>query len=111
VIRVVQENDYSNVTLPVTGAIVNRNNVYYCGSDRSQVNFNPVRTNSTGWASLLFGGIGIYTIEINPGDGSNYTISIQTILVSITYVIYNISTGNVTTSFCSEFSASCTIPK
>jgi len=111
VIRVVQEN-YSDPAkvFPVSGALVNGNDVYYCGSDRSQVNFSPVRTNSSGWASLLFGGIGIYTLEINLSEELNYTISIQTVLVSTTYVVYNVSTGNVTTGVCSQFRSNCEIP-
>ena len=104
-----QENYSANPpeAIPVAGATVTGSDVYYCGNERSQIIFNSSKTNSTGWASLLFGGFGIYYLDIVLNNQLNNTISVQTVLVSTTCVVYNISTGNVTTSTCSAFSQHC----
>jgi hypothetical protein len=112
VLRVVQENYSANppATIPIAGASVTGTDVYYCGNERTQVNFNVSRTNSSGWVSLLFGGFGMYDLNINDGSSLNYTLSVQTVLVTTTYVILNISTGNMTTGNCSSFNQTCTLP-
>jgi hypothetical protein len=112
VLRVVRENYSANssTTIPVAGASVTGTDTYYCGNQKSQENFEVSRTNSSGWVSLLFGGYGVYSLNINDGSSLNYSLSVQTVLATTTYVTLNISTGTVTTGTCSQFNQSCTIP-
>jgi len=102
IILVVQNNfsSGSSAVRPVAGAIITGNNAYDCGNERIVNKLSRVVTNSSGSASLLDGGIGLYYLNIYDGGSFNYTISIPTRLVSVTFVTYNITTGNVTSVFC-----------
>jgi hypothetical protein len=100
-IRVVQNNSTSGSTVkPVVGTIVKVTDKYNCVNLLTQLNFSSIKTNSSGWASLLFGGAGTYYLNIFDGGLLNYTLSVPTYLVSTTFVTYSISTGNVTTFVC-----------
>lgn len=103
VIRVVQDERYSNGTLgqsPMVGTRITGLDEYSCGSFEVKQPFGSVETNSSGWATLLFDGAGFYNLNINMGSGESYTFSVLTTLASTTYVTYDISTGNTTARTC-----------
>ena len=99
-LRVVEENYSSKpaTTIPVANAKVSGSDVYYCNNVRAEGEFVPSTTNSSGWASLLFGGGGIYYLNIS--SSLTYTISVPVAPLATTFATYNISTGNLTTSIC-----------
>jgi hypothetical protein len=66
----------------------------------------PVATNSSGWVSLLDGGNGLYYLNVTYGQDLIYSLSIVTQPLSITFVVFNASTGNMTTHIC-EYALNC----
>ena len=59
----------------------------------------PVTTNSSGWINLLDGGNGIYYLNVTYSQYLVYSLSIVTQPTSVTCVVSNASTGNLTTHF------------
>jgi hypothetical protein len=102
ILRVVQENYSSRPPglLPVSGATVAGNDVYFCGNVKHEGTFVSSTTNSSGLANLLFGGAGMYYLTINYQGPANYTLSVPVAPLATTFVTYNLSTGNLTTSIC-----------
>lgn len=102
VIQLVMDN-YSTVPpqlSPVVGAKITGNDLYFCGSQYSQLGLIPASTNSTGWTTMLDGGSGNYYLTITHGSELNYTLTVPTVLLGTTYVVYNLSNGNVSTYTC-----------
>jgi hypothetical protein len=103
VILQIVQNNYSSRPpgiIPVSGATVNGTDVYYCGNLKHQGTFVSSTTNSSGIASLLFGGGGMYYLNIYYQGPENYSITVPVSPLATTYVTYNISTGNLSTSVC-----------
>jgi hypothetical protein len=102
VLKVVQDNYSSRPPgiLPVAGANVTVSDVYYCGNVKHEGTFIPSVTNSSGLASLLFGGAGMYYLTIHYHSPANYTLSVPVAPLATTFVTYNISTGNLSASVC-----------
>jgi hypothetical protein len=87
--------------IPVAGAAVSGEDLWYCNDSPQITHFNSTLTNSSGWASLLFGGNGIYYLNVTyPNSNLVFTLSVMTQPSSVTYMIFNASTGNVTTYVC-----------
>lgn len=116
VIRVIAYN-YSTSptsTIPVVGAHVSGQSVGYCNDALQTSTLQPTTTNSSGWASLLDGQFGLYNLVISYSPSLTYNfsptlsfnMSIVTQPTTVTYVILNISTGNMTTHFC-EYNFHC----
>ena len=101
VIRVI-----TNSTSPVAGARVSGESAGYCNNSLQVAALVPTTTNSSGWASLLDGGFGIYHLNISWNHAANYTLSIPTYADAATYVIFNYVSGNVTTTLC-YYNSSC----
>lgn len=96
----VLENSGSTVAL-VAGAQVGGKNMWYCNNQPQITYFNSTATNSTGWASLLYGGGGLYYVSIAANSNNYaYNLTIPTQPTSITYAAFNISSGNITTHYC-----------
>lgn len=90
---------------PVAGAQITGQMVGWC-NDAQQVSLlQPETTNSSGWASLLDGGFGIYDLSINYSS-DHYSLSIATLPMTLTCVVYNTTSGNVTTTL-SEYESRC----
>ncbi|MDA4128514.1 MAG: hypothetical protein OK422_03525 [Thaumarchaeota archaeon] len=61
VVLQVLATDYSSHTeVPVSGALVNGQDVLYCNNERQVFAVQPATANSSGWTSLLDGGGGTY---------------------------------------------------
>ena len=98
---------------PVVGAQITGQNVGWC-DDAQQVSvLQPVTTNSSGWASLLDGGFGIYDLSINysyldsgASITDHYSLSVSTQPLTVSCTVFNITSGNVTTTL-SEYSPRC----
>ncbi len=89
--------------VPVAGARVSGHSVGYCNGEVQTLGLPQVITNSSGWATLLDGGTGTYYLNVVSGSNdstSGFDLSVPTQPTSVTYVIFNSSTGNVTTHFC-----------
>ncbi len=100
----------TNATSPIVGAQITGQSVGYCNDLPQISSLQPTTTNSSGWATLLDGGIGIYYLNIsfsveesfNLTEHSlafQYNLSIPTEIGQATYVIFNPASGNVTTRF------------
>jgi len=102
ILRVVQSNYSSRPPgiIPVVGAIVTGSDIYFCGVVKHEGTFVSSSTNSSGFVNLLFGGAGVYYLNVSFQSPANYTLSIPVAPLATTFVTYNISTGNVTTSIC-----------
>jgi len=105
VIHVLANNYTGNgvSVIPVVGAKVSGQAVGYCNNALQQSTLQPTTTNSSGWASLLDGQFGLYNLQVAYALTLVFNLSIVTMPTSVTYVTFNISTGNMTTHFC-EFS-------
>jgi hypothetical protein len=66
------------------------------------------QTNSSGWASLLDRGFGTYELNVNYSSGS-YALSVPLQPTAVTYVVFDIASGNVTMRFCYS-NANCHMP-
>ncbi len=99
-LQVVANNGSGRPPIPVKGAQVSGQDVGYCNDVKQVIAIHPTTTNSSGWVSLLYGGFGIYYLNINYGPTLDYSLSVVTEPTAITYAVFNISTGNVTTHFC-----------
>src|SRR2546422_1161227 len=100
-VRIVAIDYSNNSTVPVSNASVTGQNVVYCNDERQVTTFRPTKTNSSGWVGLSYGGVGIYYVNITyPNSNLTYSLSIPARPVTATYVVFNISSGNVTTHFC-----------
>jgi hypothetical protein len=93
----------TNATSPLVGARVSGHSAGYCNGSQQISQLQPTTTNSSGWASLLDGGTGIYYLDISHSyieQGQNYTdhysLSIPTAPIAVTCVEFYLS-GNVTT--------------
>jgi hypothetical protein len=109
-LRVVE--DARNPT-PVVGAQITGQDVGWCGDAQQASLLQPVTTNSSGWASLLDGGFGIYDLSINYTILDNgvsitdhYSLSISTQPMTVSCTVYNVTSGNVTTTL-SEYGPRC----
>ena len=102
ILQIVQDNYSSRPAriVPVTGAAVNGSDVYYCGNLKHEGTFITTTTNSSGLARLLYGGGGMYYLNVYYQGPETYSISVPVAPLATTYVIYNISTGNLTTNVC-----------
>jgi len=100
VLRVVENNGSGNTTIPVQSARVSGQDIGYCNDVEQVIAIKPTTTNSSGWVSLLYGGFGIYYLDIYYNPYLSYNLSVVTQPTAITYAVFNISTGNVTTHFC-----------
>jgi hypothetical protein len=94
----------TNATSPLAGARVSGQSAGYCNGLQQISLLQPTTTNSSGWASLLDGGFGIYYLDISHSyldQGQNYTdhysLSIPTQPTAVTCVIFYYPSGNVTT--------------
>jgi hypothetical protein len=102
ILRVVE--DASHPT-PVVGAQITGESVGWCNGAEQISMLQPATTNSSGWASLLDGGFGIYDLSINysyvdygVNVTDHYSLSISTQPTTVTCAVYNITSGNVTTT-------------
>jgi hypothetical protein len=86
--------------IPVVGAKVSGQAVGYCNNVLQPSTLQPTTTNSSGWASLLDGQFGLYNLQVAYAPTLVFNLSIVTNPLSVTYVTFNISTGNMTTHFC-----------
>ncbi len=100
VLRVLANNGSGLAPIPVQGVQVSGQDVGYCNDVEQVIAIKPTTTNSSGWVSLLYGGLGIYYLDIHYNLHLPYTLSVVTQPTAVTYVTFNISTGNVTTHFC-----------
>jgi hypothetical protein len=102
VIQVLANNYTGNgvSVIPVVGAKVSGEAVGYCNNILQPSTLQPTTTNSSGWASLLDGQFGLYNLEVAYAPTLVFNLSIVTNPSSVTYVTFNISTGNMTTHFC-----------
>jgi hypothetical protein len=83
------------------GVQVNGEAVGYCNNQKQVTILGPATTNSTGWVSFLEYGLpGVYYLNVNESTFWTYKLSIVTQPLTTTYVVLNLSTGNVTTHFC-----------
>lgn len=88
-------------TVPWVGTSVSGEAVGYCNDALQTSILPPTTTNSTGWASLLDGGFGLYDLNVTYGAPPiTFNLSIVTDPLSVTVAVFNISTGNMTTHFC-----------
>ena len=106
VIRVVGGPSYF-----IAGATVSGEADGYCNSVLQTQVLQPTETNSSGLASLIEGGFGTYNLNIsyvvdNPPVTENYHISVPMQPLTTTYVLFDTSTGNVTTHYC-EYNLHC----
>ena len=95
----------------IAGATVGGEADGYCNSVLQTQTLQPAVTNSSGWASLIDGGFGTYNLEIgyvvgSPSVAENYHVSIPMRPLTTTYVVFDVSTGNVTTHYC-EYNLHC----
>jgi hypothetical protein len=102
VIHVLANNYTGNgvSVIPVVGAKVSGQAVGYCNNVLQQSTLQATTTNSSGWASLLDGQFGLYNLQVAYIPTLVFNLSIVTMPTSVTYVTFNISTGNMTTHFC-----------
>jgi hypothetical protein len=100
VLRVIENNGSSNPTIPVRGARVSGQDIGYCNDAEQAITIKSTTTNSSGWVSLLYGGFGIYYLNVYYDPYLSYNLSVVTQPTAITYAIFNLSTGNLTTHFC-----------
>ena len=100
VLRIIENNGSSNPSIPVQGARVSGQDLGYCNDVEQVIAIKPATTNSSGWVSLLYGGFGIYYLNVYYNPYLSYNLSVVTQPTAVTYAIFNISTGNVTTHFC-----------
>ena len=103
VIRIV-EGGLSGPTVPVVGADVSGEAAGYCNDALQTQALQQEVTNSSGWATLLDGGFGVYNLNISYEVGSpqvteTYHLSISMQPLTTAYVVYDTTTGNVTTHF------------
>ena len=110
VIRVVEGGLYGP-TIPIVGALVNGEADGYCNDALQTLTLQSAATNSSGWASLLDEGFGVYNLNIsyevgNPQLTENYHLSVPMQPLTTTYVVFNTTTGNVTTHYC-EYNLHC----
>ncbi|MGH2640005.1 MAG: hypothetical protein ACRDF4_12115 [Rhabdochlamydiaceae bacterium] len=95
---------------PIVGAIVSGNATGYCNNALQTQVLQPALTNSSGWATLLDGGFGIYNLRVSYIVDNNltetYYLSISMQPTTVSYVIFNVTTGNVTTHNC-EYNLHC----
>jgi len=99
VIRVIESG------APVAGASVSGEADGYCNNALQTQTLQSTLTNSSGWASLMDGGFGVYNLLIsyevgNPPLTENYHLSISMQPTAVTYVVFDTATGNVTTHIC-----------
>ena len=87
-------------TGPIAGLVVNGEDVWYCNDQKQVTVLGPVATNSSGWVSLLDGGNGLYYLNVTYDQYLVYSLSVVTNPLSITFVVFNASTGNMTTHIC-----------
>ena len=104
VIRVV-EGGLSGPIAPISGARIGGEAEGYCNDALQTQALQPAATNSSGWASLLDGGFGVYDLNITYEAGSppvveSYYFSVSVQPTTVTYVTFNTTTGNVTTFLC-----------
>lgn len=102
VIHVLANNYTGNgvTVIPVVGAKVSGQAIGYCNNVLQPATLQPTTTNSSGWASLLDGQFGLYDLQVAYVPTLVFNLSIVTMPTSVTYVTFNISTGNMTTHFC-----------
>ncbi len=101
-LRVVAIDYSTHSVVPVVGAGINGSGVLYCNGERQVTVFPEATTNASGWVEVFHGGGGIYYLNISyPGSNLIYSVSVPVMPVTATYVVFNASTGNVTTHFCS----------
>lgn len=101
VVQVLAIDYSSHSAVPVAGVSVSGQDVYYCNDNKQVSEINPSSTNSSGWVSLFDGGGGMYYLNIRyPDSKLVYNLSVPVQPVTLTYVSFNVSTGNVTTRFC-----------
>lgn len=100
---------------PLAGAQITGQSVGWCNDAQQASLLQPTTTNSSGWASLLDGGFGIYDLSINYSyldNGANitdhYSLSISTQPMTVSCTVFNITSGNMTTTL-SEYSPRCPI--
>jgi hypothetical protein len=84
---------------PVADAIVGGRDVGSCNNAQQEVALARTQTNSSGWASLLDGEFGAYELSVNCSWDS-YALSVPLQPTAVTYVVFDIASGNVTTHFC-----------
>jgi hypothetical protein len=93
---------------PVADAIVSGGDVGMCNDTPQAAALTRTGTNSSGWASLLDGGFGIYELNVNYSSGS-YALSVPLQPTAVTYVLFDIASGNATTHFCYS-NSNCRVP-
>jgi len=99
VIRIIEKG------APIAGASVSGEADGYCNNALQTQPLQSTVTNSSGWASLMDGGFGVYNLLVsydvgNPPLTENYHLSISMQPTAVTYVVFDTATGNVTTHIC-----------
>jgi LytS/YehU family sensor histidine kinase len=83
------------------GVKVSGEAVGYCNDQRQVTTLGPATTNATGWVIFEDDGLpGIYFLNVTESAFWTYRISVVTEPTTTTYVVLNLTTGNVTTRFC-----------
>lgn len=102
-LRVVRMDYANNSLISVADAAVSGGYVYYCNNGREATPFAATMTNSSGQVDAFYGGGGIYYLNVtDPQTNYVFHLSIPARPVTATYVILDITSGNVTTRFCEE---------
>jgi len=91
----------SGVSVPQKGARISGQAITYCNSVQQVYPIRPETTNSSGWAVLLDGGLGIYFLTVVfPNSVISVNLSIPTQPTGVTYAVFQSPSGNLTTHFC-----------
>ena len=98
------EGGLSGPTSPVVGARIIGEAAGYCNNALQTQPLQQALTNSSGWATLFDGGFGVYNLNVSYEVGSpqvteTYHLSISMQPETTAYVVFNTTTGNVTTHF------------
>jgi len=91
----------NGMSFPQEGARISGRAITYCNGVQQLFPIRPETTNSSGWAVLLDGGLGIYFLTVVfPNSIMSVNLSIPTQPTAVTYAVFQSPSGNLTTHFC-----------